>query len=164
MKALGLLLLSGLMLSGCADLLSGRPCSFAQTKISPAVYVKKTPKVVKPAAVIYFADGSAKLTADEKQTLAQVAQKAKKLNADIKIAGHASSRTRPATLVEHTMINLGISSRRAEVVLKSLAQSGVPLHKMRYEALADSQPAEPEVNAKAAALNRRFEVFYIYQE
>ena len=62
------------------------------------------------------------------------------------------------------MINLGISSRRAEVVLKSLAQSGVPLHKMRYEALADSQPAEPEVNAKAAALNRRVEVFYIYQE
>ena len=111
MKALGLLLLSGLMLSGCADLLSGRPCSFAQTKISPAVYVKKTPKVVKPAAVIYFADGSAKLTADEKQTLAQVAQKAKKLNADIKIAGHASSRTRPATLVAVSYTHLTLPTK-----------------------------------------------------
>lgn len=164
MKTLGTLFLSILVLSGCADLLNGRFCAYSQTKISPIVHARKMPKINRLAAVIYFADGSSKLTSDEKKIIAEIAQKAKKLNADLKVIGHASSHTRPTTLVEHTMINLGISGRRAEAVVRSLAQSGVPLHKMRYEALSDSRPAVPEINAKAAAMNRRVEIFYIYQE
>ena len=60
------------------------------------------------------------------------------------------------------MINLNISNLRAVNVINVLAEDGVPLHKMRYEALSDSSPAEPEVKAKAEALNRRVEIFYVY--
>ncbi len=162
MKALGLLVCAGLMLGGCADLLNGRPCRYQPKEVVPVVHIQKTPKTKKLAQVIYFADGSADLTEAEKHSLSLVAQKARQLNADIKVMGHASSRTKPVSVVKHTMINLNISNLRAVNVINVLAADGVPLHKMRYEALSDSSPAEPEVNAKAEALNRRVEIFYVY--
>ena len=47
-------------------------------------------------------------------------------------------------------------------MVETLAKYGIPLHKMRYEALVDSRPAEFETNARAEALNRRVEIFYMY--
>lgn len=164
MKKISLLLAGVMALSGCANLLSERSCNDNTKEFQPVIQVQKVRRIPKSAATIYFADGSANLTAAEKSELGQIALRAQRTGADIKVVGHASSRTRPTTLVEHTMINLEISGKRAVNVVKTLAQYGVPLHKMRYEALADSQPAEPEVNAKAEALNRRVEVFYLYKE
>ncbi len=162
MKKLVLWALPFLFISGCANLLNGRPCIYEQNKISPVIHVQKTPKTEKLATVIYFADGSSKLNDNEKQILKNIAEYAAEHQTDIKILGHASKRTRKTTPVEHTMINLNISSRRALKVVETLAEYGVPLHKMRYEALADSRPAEFETNVKAEALNRRVEIIYIY--
>lgn len=162
MRKIVLWALSLLFVSGCADLLNDRPCVYKQNKISPVIHVQKTPRTEKLAAVIYFADGSSNLNNNEKQILQRIAEYATKHQTDIKILGHASKRTKKTSAVEHTMINLNISSRRALKVVETLANYGIPLHKMRYEALADSRPAEFETNARAEALNRRVEIFYMY--
>lgn len=162
MKALGLLICASLMLGGCTDLLNGRACRYQLKETVSLMHIQKTPKTKKLAQVIYFADGSANLTKAEKYSLRLIAQKARQMNVDITVMGHSSSRTKPVSVVEHTMINLNISNLRAVNVINVLAEDGVPLHKMRYEALSDSSPAEPEVNAKAEALNRRVEIFYVY--
>lgn len=162
MKALILLFCGCLAVSGCADLLGGRPCAYTPQKGQPVIHVQPKPKTQKMAGVIYFADGSAKLTADEKFLLQNIADYALKSKAELKILGHASSRTKKTTIIEHTMINLNISGQRALQVVKTLASDGVPLNKMRYEALSDSRPAEIEKDAKTAALNRRVEIFYVY--
>lgn len=164
MKKISFLLAGVLALNGCANLLSERPCISGAQEFKPVIQVQKVKQTPKLAATIYFTDGSFSLTKAEKQGLKQIAAQAQKTGADLKIVGHASSRTRQTTLIEHTMINLGISGKRAVSVVKTLAQYGMPLHKMRYEALADSQPAAPEVNAEAEALNRRVEIFYLYKE
>ena len=162
MKALILLFCGCLAVSGCADLFGGPRCAYTSQSRQPVIHIRPKPKTQKMAGVIYFADGSAKLTADEKSLLQNIADYAKKNNTELKVLGHASSRTKKTTLVEHTMINLNISGQRALNVVKTLASDGVPLNKMCYEALSDSRPAEIEKDAKTAALNRRVEIFYVY--
>lgn len=163
MKATYFLVVTGMILSGCSTLLEGRPCSVSEnSNLTPVIHQIVKPKKIEAGSVIYFADGSYRLTTEEKNILRQVAQKAERLNAEIIIRGHASSRTRPASAVEHTLINLNISSRRALVVAETLARYGIPLRQMRYEALSDSHPAEPEINRRAEAFNRRVEIFYAY--
>ena len=163
MNKINALLILFLLLGGCSNLINGKSCAdVQQAELKPVIHIEQAPKREKTAAIIYFADGSSNLTAAEKQILSQVAATARQLNAELKIQGHASEHTRKTTVIQHTMINLNISSKRALKVVEALSQDGVPLSRMRYEALSDSQPAAAEVNRKAEALNRRVEIFYIY--
>lgn len=163
MNKINTLLILFLLVGGCSDLVNGKRCNdVQQTELKPVIHIEQAPKIEKTAAIIYFADGSSSLTAEEKQILRQVAATARQLNAELKIQGHASERTRKTTIIQHTMINLNISSQRALKVVEALSQDGVPLNRMRYEALSDSQPAEAEINRRAEALNRRVEIFYVY--
>ncbi len=148
------------ILSGCANLFQEPNCTIKTADLAP-IAVKSAP-IQKFATVIYYADGSAELSDADRKELKQVANKANQNNADLLILGHASTKTRPVGVLERKMINLNISNRRALTVVRQLSFDGVPLSRMRYQALADSRLAKPETDTHMEALNRRVEIFYVY--
>ena len=150
-------MLTVLMLSGCASLLEGPNCGYAQNE---AKKVSKSELV----AVIGFADGSSEITAENKEVLRQVAQKALDEKAKIVIYGHASHRTITKNILQRIFINLKISNERAVKTAATLISYGVETSDINTLALFDSRPVKIEVNRAAEAANRRAEVYLYWLE
>lgn len=114
------------------------------------------------ASTIYFGHGSARLTAAERETVADVARTAAASGAAVQVVGHASSRTADLSLRDHEVANFAISLKRAQAVADVLIDAGVPAERVRVEALSDAQPEFYEVMPSGEAGNRRVEIVLIY--
>lgn len=113
-------------------------------------------------ASILFADGSAVVDASYNAEIAKIARLAKKHNAQIRVYGFSSSRTKDTDIVTHKMINFNTSLKRAENVAAALRRAGVKKENITIEALSDSRPLFSEVMPEGERLNRRAEVYISY--
>lgn len=113
-------------------------------------------------ASILFADGSASVDASYNGEIAKIARLAKKHNAQIRVYGFSSSRTKDTDIVTHKMINFDMSLKRAESVAAALRRAGVKKENITVEALSDSRPLFSEVMPEGERLNRRAEIYISY--
>ncbi len=110
-------------------------------------------------AVIYFGHAGAGLDREDRQVLDKVAGLYDKHGGGLRVVGHASSRTATMDMIQHRMVNLDISMRRAENVADALVEAGVPRGEITVEARADRDPAYHEFMPTGEAGNRRAEIF-----
>ena len=110
--------------------------------------------------IVYFADGSSRITA---RALAKVGDIARRYKANgggvIRVVGHASSRTRNLTIDKHKLVNFSISMDRAQAVARELVRQGVSPGVILVEARSDNEPLFFESMRAAETQNRRAEVY-----
>ncbi|MEJ0070749.1 MAG: OmpA family protein [Pseudomonadota bacterium] len=92
-------------------------------------------------ATIYFADGSANLTEDDRSILREVGRLYRERGGDVRVVGYASADGRSADLVARQLANLDIAVRRADAVSRELARAGVPAGVITTS--AEGAPAGP---------------------
>ncbi|MCC7017264.1 MAG: OmpA family protein [Rhodospirillales bacterium] len=127
--------------------------------IRPAGSVEGAASRATRVAVIQFADGSARLDADARQVLGQVAKLQSEKGGTLRVVGHASMRTKPMDPDRHAKVNEGISIARANAVAQQLARLGVKREAIVVSARGDADPAYYEVMETGEAANRRAEIY-----
>jgi outer membrane protein OmpA-like peptidoglycan-associated protein len=103
-------------------------------------------------AVIYFRNGSAKLSAHDRDVLRQVAQMQHREGGHVLVVGHSSGSGDPT-------LNQRLSARRAGVVAVALRGFGIPGDGIATNAQGSEQPVYQETSATGEAGNRRVEIF-----
>ena len=126
-------------------------------------YMKRQPMPVAPGAVriatIQFENGSARLSAADRQILANVRQLQRERGGRLHIVGHASSRTRAMDPVRHKMINFKVSIERANVIARELMHMGFMKEQLLVDAVSDTVPLYYEFMPTGEAANRRAEIY-----
>lgn len=110
-------------------------------------------------AVIYFRHGSASLQGRDREVLRKVAEVYERQGRDLRVVGHASSRTAAMDPVDHRMANFDTSLKRAQAVVDALVSMGVPRDAIQLEARGDNEPVYHEFMPTGEAGNRRAEIF-----
>ena len=110
-------------------------------------------------AVIYFRHGSSSLQGRDRQVLRDVVQIYERRGRDLRVVGHASSRTAAMDPVDHRMANFDTSLKRAQAVVDALVSMGVPRDSIQLEARGDNEPVYHEFMPTGEAGNRRAEIF-----
>ncbi len=109
---------------------------------------------------VYFGHGSASLTADDRDQIAEVATLHKERGyGTVRVVGHASSRTSNLPVDKHLMANFDMSMDRANAVAAELMQRGVAPSDLVIEAVGDRAPVYYESMPAGEAGNRRAEIF-----
>ncbi len=114
------------------------------------------------AATIYFPHGSERLSEKSLNMLREVIEMRRIHKGNIRVVGHASSRTRNMEYVEHVMANFDVSMKRASTVCAELLKLGVSPKHVFFGAASDNEPIYYEVMPSGEALNRRAEIFIDY--
>jgi outer membrane protein OmpA-like peptidoglycan-associated protein len=112
-----------------------------------------------PVGLIYFRDGSSRLSSDDRKVLKQIAEMQRAQGGVVQVVGHASMRTRTMDYARHQQANQRISEARAKAVGRQLARYGVPQSAIRTAAVGATQPIYAEVMPSGEAANRRAEVY-----
>jgi outer membrane protein OmpA-like peptidoglycan-associated protein len=112
-----------------------------------------------PVGLVYFRDGSARLSSDDRKVLKQIAEMQRTYGGVVRVVGHASMRTGSMDLARHQQANQRISEARAEAVARQLTRYGVPAAAIQTVAAGDSQPVYAEMMPTGEAANRRAEVY-----
>ncbi|MDA0787088.1 MAG: OmpA family protein [Proteobacteria bacterium] len=111
-------------------------------------------------ATIQFNHSSSNLSARDRQIIATVASAQRSDNSDVRIVGHASSRTMQLPKARHEVANFQVSFKRANAVAQALIESGVPSNRVTVEAVSDDQPIYSEAMPTGEAGNRRTEIYF----
>lgn len=110
-------------------------------------------------ATIQFANASSDLDSRDRTILRNVVALQRERGGIIRVVGHASHRTANMDPVSHKLVNYDISSERAEMVAKTLAELGARTQDIVVVAKADVEPLYYEVMPAGEAGNRRTEVY-----
>ena len=111
------------------------------------------------AAVITFANGSARLAGTARQQIKEVADQLKARGGTARVVGHASGRTKELTVARHVMANFNISLARAQAVAQELIRRGVSPQSVFIDARGDRDRLFLEAMPSGEARNRRVEIF-----
>ncbi|WP_339632218.1 OmpA family protein [uncultured Sneathiella sp.] len=114
-----------------------------------------------PIETIYFAQGSHRINAADRQVLDRIARAQLAAGGTLKVVGHASKRTRQMGEAEHMIVNLNVSQARATAVAEYLLKAGVAPGDMIVESVSDAEPLIDEPMPSAEAKNRRTEIFLL---
>lgn len=137
-----------------------RQAALAQPAPERPQSVLKTEQV----ATIYFNDGSARLSPDDKQVVGKIAEVVRRTGGALRIVGH-SSMGPPSRDPDHAaMVNYKVSLDRAKAVAEALLRSGVPESQVQVMAEGARSPIYAETSRTGAAGNRRTEVYLDYRE
>lgn len=112
-------------------------------------------------ATIVFSNGSANISHNDRQILAEVGQLLRERGGSLHVVGHASARTRNMDPVQHKLVNFQVSADRADTVANELQQLGVPKGLITVAAASDSQPLYYEIMPSGEAGNRRAEIYLV---
>jgi len=112
------------------------------------------------AAVIYYANGSSRLSRRDREVLRQVAEVQKLDGAIVRVVGHASMGSSAADSVKVKIANFEIAYDRARAVADELIKLGVPEDRVFVASASDSQPAYSESTPNGAAANRRTDIYF----
>jgi flagellar motor protein MotB len=115
-------------------------------------------------ATIYFNDGSARLSANDRRLVDQVAEAARRTGGTIRIIGHSSMGASSGDAERVAMVNYKVSLDRANAVAVELLRSGVPDSRLQVIAEGSRNPIYAESARTGAAGNRRAEVYLDYYE
>src|SRR5690606_29007521 len=108
-----------------------------------------------PVETLYFAQGSARLSAEDRAKIDRITRSQRDEASTIRIVGHASSRTRDLPETEHMMVNFSISQQRAAAVAEYFLKAGINAERLVVESVSDSEPVSAEPMPRAEAMNRR---------
>jgi flagellar motor protein MotB len=126
-------------------------------------YLERQPRPLGAGAVrvatIQFNNGSARLTASDRQILSNVRQLQRERGGRIHIIGHASSRTRSMDPVRHKMVNFRVSVERANIIARELVRMGFKKEQLVVDAVSDTEPMYFEFMPTGEAGNRRAEIY-----
>ncbi len=111
------------------------------------------------AAVINFANGSARLSAKARRQIKQVSDLVRARGGAVRVIGHASSRTKNLPVAQHVVANFNVSLARGQAVARELIRRGVPPRSIFVEAKGDGEPLYLESMPSGEAHNRRVEIF-----
>lgn len=114
-----------------------------------------------PVETLYFAQGSARLSAEDRAKIDRITRSQRDEASTIRIVGHASSRTRDLPETEHMMVNFSISQQRAAAVAEYFLKAGLNAERLVVESVSDSEPVSAEPMPRAEAMNRRVEIFIL---
>lgn len=109
--------------------------------------------------IIYFGDGSAQLTASDRQVLKQMAAIHRQQGGALTVIGHASHAAKASKASAAELVNYRVSGERADAVARELMRLGVPRDAVRLGAVGDNMPEYDESRKTGEAGNRRVEVF-----
>ena len=110
-------------------------------------------------ATILFDNGSSKLKALDKRLLDAVMRLQRQKGGQIRIVGHASSRTRNLSPIKHKTANFKVSVDRADRIAGELIRLGIKEKDIHISAVADAEPVYYEIMPSGEAGNRRTEVY-----
>lgn len=110
--------------------------------------------------MVYFTGGAATLDGVDKDVLRDVARLYQSHGGTLRVVGHASSATREKDAYKNQIVNLRVSTQRAEAVAGELVRLGVPRDKMTVAGVSDSEPLYAETTQAGIAGNRRVEIFF----
>ena len=113
-------------------------------------------------ATILFPVGSARLGSRDKDILRKVYALHRQNGGNIRVIGHASSRTKNMDPVQHKMTNFNVSIERADIIAREFLRLGVKKDRIFIGARADEEPLYYEVMPSGEAGNRRAEVYLEY--
>jgi outer membrane protein OmpA-like peptidoglycan-associated protein len=111
-----------------------------------------------PVASILFGEGSARLGAADRETLARVAAIAQELGRTVRVVGHAG-RPGGGEGTKRELAEFSLSLDRANAVAQELMRNGIPAERLVVAAVGDAEPLVIAGSAAAEAPNRRAEVF-----
>lgn len=115
-----------------------------------------------PVAVVFFANGSARLSANDQVVLGKVAEVQRAGGGSLRVVGHASSPTNAKNLVGQRLINFEVSLDRASAATEELVRHGVPAMAIHSDAVSANRPVTNESLPGGEASNRRVEIFLDY--
>lgn len=114
------------------------------------------------AAVVYFGNGQAWLSGQDRAMLEDVADLYDRTGGYVRVVGHASQRTRDMEYARHKLANFELSSERAQIVADEMIRHGVPADRIVVTAAGDDEPSSYEFMPAGEAENRRTEIFIEY--
>jgi outer membrane protein OmpA-like peptidoglycan-associated protein len=109
-----------------------------------------------PSATIRFAEGSAKLSRGDRDTLARVAALARELGGHVRVVGHAG-RSSTGDTARRQLAEFSLSLDRANAVAGELLRQGVQAERLTIAAVGDAEPQL--VMGAGEGGNRRADVF-----
>ena len=112
-------------------------------------------------ATILFDNGSSKLKARDMRILDAVVRLQRQKGGQIRIVGHASSRTQNLSPIKHKMANFKVSVDRADRIAGELIRLGVNKKDIHIAAVSDAAPFYYEIMPSGEAGNRRTEVYLV---
>lgn len=110
-----------------------------------------------PVGLIYFRDGSASLSDDDRGVLKEIAGLQRAYGGVVNVIGHSSTGAAEGT--DQPQANQRISEERAIAVAQELMTYGVAQSSIRAAGVGASQPLYAEGTPGGAAANRRVEVY-----
>jgi len=113
-------------------------------------------------ATINFKSGSSLISSKDIKKIRKVIKIAFDKNAQVRIVGHASTRTKDMSQLEHKLANFDISDKRSQAVAKVFVENKFPPSKLITEAVSDSKPLFHESMPAGTFGNQRTEIFIIY--
>lgn len=115
-------------------------------------------------ATIYFNDGSARLSANDREVVDKVAEVARRTGGTLRIVGHSSVGPPARDAERKSEVNYKMSLERANAVAEELRRSGVPSNRVQVMAEGARNPIYAETSPTGAAGNRRAEIYLDYRE
>jgi flagellar motor protein MotB len=134
--------------------------SYGQTGYYGGVYGGGQPG--QPVALVYFQNGSAALSTNDRSIINDVARLQKAQGGLIRVVGHASLATDNVDPASHDKINYEMSLARANAVAQALMRAGVPSNQLQVAAVGSSDPEYYEFTPTGEAGNRRAEIYLVY--
>jgi len=132
----------------------------ATNTAAPAV-PKPAPGEIQHVATIYFPNGGAKMTDNDRRVVAQVMDLFRAGASRIRVVGHAS-KSGVSDPERANLVNYKSSLDRATSVAKAFLVNGVLQQQIEISAVGASQPRYSEDTAAGIAGNQRAEVFLKY--
>jgi flagellar motor protein MotB len=138
-----------------------RPAAPAPVAPMPPVAMPATPAagVGQAVGLVYFGDGSAGLSAADRDVLRQVAELQRLQGGVLRIIGHASQHTGNLDPQRQQEVNRRVSLARATSVARALVGMGVQPFLVQVAAAGDNQTLYSESTPAGEAGNRRAEVY-----
>ena len=143
------------------------PASVSRSTSAPVAPVTQRSQGVQKSlrvGTIYFGDGSAQLSAQDRSILQAVTDVFGQMGGRVRVIGHSSMGVRTFNSAQREAVNFKISLKRANAVANELIRQGIPPEKLEVVAEGDRAPVYAETSRTGAAHNRRTEIFIDYLE
>ena len=149
----------GFQMAALPVVVSSRPTADAGGTAMDTRGALPVPRSAIRVATILFDNGSSRMKVDDKRILGAVSRLYQQQGGNVRIVGHASSRTRNLSAVSHKMANFKISVDRANAVAEELVRLGVMRENILIAAVSDAEPMYYEIMPSGEAGNRRTEIY-----
>ncbi|HUA54519.1 MAG TPA: OmpA family protein [Candidatus Sulfotelmatobacter sp.] len=114
------------------------------------------------AATIYFRDGSAALTDDDRTIVREIARLHRERGGTVRVVGYASPDAAGGDVMAKRLANLDIAGRRADAVSHELGRFGVAPDAIAASAEGATPPPDPGATGFGAAGERRVDIYLAY--